>query len=236
MNEHSIPPEPSEFDVYADDYAKLIADPLRDRFAADPIYFHERKLDVLCRFLRSRSFAPAKLRWIDIGCGRGDLLRLGRGKFGSVCGCDVSKESLRYCREFPVALQDGQSLPFDDAEFDVATAACVYHHVIPEQRLDLTRSALRVLKPGGIFCVFEHNPLNPVTLAVVRRSPVDVNAILLYARETVSLLRDAGFDVDATRYFLFVPAFAKALSGLEGVLSGIPFGGQYAVFGRRPAK
>jgi ubiquinone/menaquinone biosynthesis C-methylase UbiE len=225
----------SEFDTYADDYEKLIADPWRDRFAGDSIYFHERKLAVLLDCLGRRFRRdPAELSWLDLGCGRGDLLRLGHRKFRSASGCDISQESLKFCREFPVALQASvETLPFDDASFDVVTAACVFHHVALEDRAALTASAYRVLKPGGVFCIFEHNPYNPVTRIVVQRSPVDVNAILLYPRETVSLLRAAAFAVDPVHYFLFLPAAARKIVGAERSIRWLPLGGQYAAFGRR---
>ena len=57
----------------------------------------------------------------------------------------------------------------------------------------MTREAARVLRPGGVFAIIEHNPLNPATRLIVRRLPMDRNAILLGARETRRLLRAAGF-------------------------------------------
>jgi hypothetical protein len=39
----------------------------------------------------------------------------------------------------------------------------------------------RVLRPGGVFSLIEHNPLNPVTRLIVSRTPVDGNAKLLTA-------------------------------------------------------
>ena len=32
-----------EFDRYAPEYSSLLNDPLRDRFASDPVFFHRRK-------------------------------------------------------------------------------------------------------------------------------------------------------------------------------------------------
>ena len=63
------------------------------------------------------------------------------------------------------------------------TAVCVYHHVEPGDRAPLTAEIRRVLKPGGMLAIIEHNPLNPVTRAVVKRIPLDRDAQLLSARE-----------------------------------------------------
>ncbi|HUK18455.1 MAG TPA: class I SAM-dependent methyltransferase [Bryobacteraceae bacterium] len=225
-----------EFDGYADRYEELIADPLRDRFAKSAEYFHWRKLEVLRAYLAASGKPPGKLRWLDLGCGRGDLLRIGKAAFAMACGCDVSAESVKYCEGVTVRVQPSdESIPFADGSFDLVTAACVYHHVAAAQRAKLTESARAVLQPGGVFCVFEHNPRNPVTRAIVKRSPVDVNAVLLNADETKSLLRGAGFESIAVHYYLFAPeSLGRRAAGFEKWLRHIPLGGQYAAFGTRP--
>lgn len=85
----------SEFDQYARDYDELLKDPLRDRFAASQAFFHYRKWLLIDRF-RRRYFGPnAAVDWLDAGCGRGELLSLGEGRFRRTAGCDVSSEMLR---------------------------------------------------------------------------------------------------------------------------------------------
>jgi SAM-dependent methyltransferase len=224
----------AEFDRYADSYEQLIADPIRDRFARSAEYFHRRKLEVLHSHLSAAGKPAASLSWLDLGCGRGDLLRIAGRDFAQACGCDVSPESLKYCRDSTVRLQPSiDSVPFDAASFDVVTAACVYHHVGVGQRARLTESVRAVLKPGGIFCIFEHNPRNPVTRRIVERSPVDVNAVLLYPQESIALLKQARFDKISVRYYLFMPEVLGArLRTFEDLLSAVPFGGQYAAFGQ----
>jgi SAM-dependent methyltransferase len=101
-------------------------------------------------------------------------------------------------------------------------------------RAALTREVRRVLRPGGIFAIIEHNPYNPATRLIVKRTPVDVDAILLYPRETQSLLRSAGLPVRTTSYFLYLPEGIYRFAGaVEDLLRHVPLGGQYAVFGRR---
>ena len=38
---------------------------------------------------------------------------------------------------------------------------------------------VRVTRPGGLVCVIEHNPLNPLTRLAVNRCPFDADAVLL---------------------------------------------------------
>ena len=68
--------------------------------------------------------------------------------------------------------QDPERLPYGTGEFDLVTAVCVYHHVtVDDMRHKLTAEIRRVLKPGGIFCIIEHNPLNPATQGPSRLRP-----------------------------------------------------------------
>ena len=62
-----------EFDQYAPTYATLLEDPLRDRFAQDPIHFHRRKWHLIERLLRNAGVVPGAQSWLDVGCGQGEL-------------------------------------------------------------------------------------------------------------------------------------------------------------------
>jgi SAM-dependent methyltransferase len=229
-------PSAAEFDTFAERYAEHLRNPVRDRFAADPGYFVARKLELILREHQRQGIAAAGRAWLDLGCGQGDLLRLGRGHFARVAGCDVSGAMLAACPELPTRVQPEPSvLPFADASFDLLTAVCVYHHVAPAERAALTASAARVLRPGGWFCMVEHNPLNPVTQWMVSRIAIDADARLLSARRARALLREAGLVPFATRFFLIFPErLHERLGAVERAVEGLPLGGQYAVFARRP--
>src|SRR5487761_975822 len=77
-----------EFDQYAPAYADLLDDPIRKRFAQDPLHFHRRKWLLLQRILRRANVSIAKQRWLDVGCGRGELLELAGHNFAEAMGCD----------------------------------------------------------------------------------------------------------------------------------------------------
>ena len=225
-----------EFDQYAGSYEALLRDPIRDRFGGGgSTFFHRRRRDVVRAYFQQRGIDTTRLSYLDLGCGKGELLSLLREDFGRLAGCDPSTEMLDAAEGVEKRPQsDPQKIPFEDAEFDFVTAAGIFHHVPPESRLALGREVARVLKPGGVFAVMEHNPYNPATRLIVSRTPVDANAILLPQRETCALLGAAGLAVVASRYFLFFPEFAYRYTGdsVEGWLKGFPLGGQYAVFSK----
>jgi SAM-dependent methyltransferase len=225
----------AEFDRYAGHYEDLLRDPIRDRFAASAEFFHLRKWLLIQDFFRRRSIRPKELSWLDVGCGKGELLRLGKAHFRTAVGCDPSAEMLRQCGGLAVSHQpDPARLPFGDQSFDFVTAACVYHHLGPAERPALTSEARRVLRPGGLFVMFEHNPANPATRLVVSRAPVDSQAVLLRARESRGLMKAAGLAPLATLYYLYLPQRMFEFAGkLERLLTRVPLGGQYAVFGER---
>jgi SAM-dependent methyltransferase len=227
--------KPSGFNAYANNYAELIRDPIRDSFAAGNRFFFDRKLQIIRDFFDKLGVTTQKLDWLDVGCGQGDLLRLGQMYFKSSAGCDPSEGMLESCSDMNVRTQASMlSLPFESQSFDLLTIVCVYHHVPIEQRTAFTHEAFRLLKAGGVCCVIEHNPLNPVTRLIVSRTPVDADARLLRAKETRNLLSDAGGMILETKYFLLFPERIHKYAGvIEDCLTSVPIGGQYAVFAQR---
>jgi len=221
-----------EFDQYAASYEALLEDPIRDRFARGHSYFHRRKWILIDSMFKRFGIAASSQRWLDVGCGRGDLLELAGSHFAQAVGCDPSAGMLSSCTQFNVFQQRSQSeLPLENSSVDFVTAVCVYHHVHPEARLLLTREIRRVLSPGGMCCIIEHNPWNPVTRSIVKRCPVDVDARLLSVRDTAALLHEAGFELRSSDFFLYMPErLFNRMHRLEAMLSGVPLGGQYVVF------
>lgn len=227
----------AEFDRYAQDYKELLREPVRDRFARDPRFYTERKWILLSDFLKRRGCSTSSMSWLDVGCGEGDLLRYGQGAFKRLAGCDASAEMILAAKGLEVRHQSPvDRLPFGDAEFDLATAVCVFHHVEPSQRLGLIQEMKRILRPGGVLCLIEHNAQNPVVRGMVRRIPVDVNAVLLKQRECHELFRRAGLRPLGTEFFLFLPEkLFRVFGSFEALGRRVPLGGQYAAFGELTA-
>lgn len=221
-----------EFDRYANDYEHLVTDSIRDSFGGGSEFFHTRKMELLLRFLRRTGVSPSALTWLDVGCGQGELLRMGQSQFGRVAGCDPSAGMLTAARSIEVKQQPSATeLPFESESFDLVTAVCVYHHVIPEERVKLTLEITRVLKKGGTFVMIEHNPINPLTQLVVSRVPIDKDAQLLSARSARRVEAAAGLNPFRTEYFLYLPRpLYKLLGRIENLLDWLPLGGQYASY------
>ena len=224
-----------EFDQYSESYADLLEDPIRERFTgSNAEFFQTRKADLVLDYFRRKHLDTSQMRYLDVGCGQGDLLRILRSSFGYVAGCDPSAGMIASLQNMDVRLQvDESRLPFPDEYFDFATASGVFHHVPLENRPTLAKEVNRVLKPEGVFAIIEHNPINPITRLIVSRSPVDADASLLSTSKANQLIRSAEFSVDSQDYFLYFPLRIYRRGGrfLENVLAKIPFGGQYAIFG-----
>ena len=68
----------SEFDQYARDYEAMQKDPLRHSFSKDGAFFMQRKWLLSRSYLRRSGRDLSSMSWLDMGCGKGELLRLGR--------------------------------------------------------------------------------------------------------------------------------------------------------------
>jgi len=176
--------------------------------------------------------------WLDIGCGVGVAHGLMAPRVGQLTGVDVSAEAIAIAQsknggvDYHVA--DSERLPFDDASFDCSTTMCVMHHVQPQQWESFVAEAWRVTKPGGLFAVYEHNPINPMTRWAVWRCPFDHDAVLLRARKVIRLLEQQGFEIVTQRYLFFVPIDRPWARRVDRWLRWLPLGAQYVVCGRRP--
>jgi SAM-dependent methyltransferase len=222
------------FDHFAEDYDRLLDDPLRQRFAGDREFFVQQKCRVLMRHLRRRAPAGVTLRLLDVGCGQGTAAAFLQGA-ARVIGTDVSLPMLREAvRRGPVAVQEPFNLPFADGAFDAAFAFCVYHHIDDEQQLRHLRELTRVVAAGGRVCVFEHNPFNPVTRRIFERAPIDRGCHMIKPARLHRLFREAGLDDVERGYLLFLPqALCKWFGFVEPALAWLPLGGQYFVSGRK---
>jgi SAM-dependent methyltransferase len=175
---------------------------------------------------------------LDIGCGIGVSHPLMASHVGSLAGTDVSSEAIETARsanpDVDYHVCDGGELPFQDACFDFCSTVCVMHHVPTAQWRPFVAEAFRVTRPGGLFAVYEHNPINPMTRWAVWRCPFDHDAVLLRAKRVQALLREQGFEIVVRRYLFFVPFDRPWARRIDKLLRWLPLGAQYVVCGRRP--
>ncbi len=98
-------------------------------------------------------------RVLDIGCGRGDYLRLFRDKWCSVTGLDSSAEALKIARNNLAEKGDlvwgqAEDLPFSDDEFDIVTLITFLE--ASRNPNQVIREAIRVCR-GRVFISFLNN-------------------------------------------------------------------------------
>jgi SAM-dependent methyltransferase len=160
------------FDAYSESYESHVERSIG--FLGRGHDFYTRaKADRLIEQLARRLGAPRTLRVLDVGCGIGETDRFLKDRLGALRGADVSAESVERARRdnpgIPYDVIDGTTFPYADDSFDAAFAACVFHHVPPDQRLRLMEEIRRVLRPGGLMILFEHNPWQPLTRLEVSR-------------------------------------------------------------------
>jgi SAM-dependent methyltransferase len=229
----------AEFDKFADEYAKLHGRSVAAS-GETPEFFAEYKVRDVRRHFDARPALRSPSRILDFGTGVGVSIPWFAKHFpdAALTGVDVSRRSLDVARgRFPGLAElvqfDGETLPFEAGRFDLVFAACVFHHIDHGRHLGLLREIARVLAPGGLFFVFEHNPHNPLTRHAVRACPFDDNAVLIGARSMRARMAEAGFGRTALRYRIFVPGFLRRLRPLEAALAWCPLGAQYGVRARR---
>jgi len=228
---------PAEFDKFADEYRSLHSANIRAS-GEEPEYFAEYKVRDVAESRRRSKAAVRKI--LDIGSGIGASVPYFRAHFrdASLTCVDVSERSLeiaseRFRQDAEFELFDGVNLPFEPDTFDVVFAACVLHHVEPANHLALLREASRVVTDTGVLALFEHNPLNPLTVRAVSTCPFDENATLIAPWTMAARVRSAGFSTLDLRFRIFFPNALRRLRPLERVLKWCPLGAQYSIFATR---
>jgi SAM-dependent methyltransferase len=230
----------SEFDKFADEYRAIHARNLRLSGEA-PEYFAEYKIRDMAEALTGNPvFEKPALDILDFGGGVGTSVPYLRKYFPAarLTCADISSKSLAVAAgRFPGLAKfvqfDGVTLPFEDGRFDVAFAACVFHHIDHGEHIHLFREIRRVLRPAGALFVFEHNPLNPLTVHAVRTCAFDENASLISGPTMRRRLQEAGLAGPRLRYRLFFPRILASLRRLEKCLSAVPLGAQYYVMAEK---
>jgi SAM-dependent methyltransferase len=153
-----------EFDRFADEYDAQH----RANIAItgeSPEFFAEYKIRAFARQARERGIAPASI--IDFGSGTGNAVPYFRRYLpqAALTSADVSQRSLELAESrFPGAARqlriDNDRIPAEDASFDTAFSACVFHHIEHEQHLLWLCELHRVVRPGGMLAagrpVFPH--------------------------------------------------------------------------------
>ena len=225
------------FDGYAADYGDAVE---RSISFANVDHRHVTAIKVqhlltLCAELLG---PPRDQRVVDVGCGVGLTDTMLVDRVGVLHGVDVSPECTATAAsavpEASYAAFDGSGFPLADASVDLAFAICVLHHVPPTERAEFAAELRRVVRPGGLVILFEHNPLNPLTRVAVNRCEFDEGVTLARRATTRRLLQAADLQVERTSYIVFTTS-PRWASRADAMLGWCPAGAQYYVAARRSA-
>ncbi len=221
MGDSYDPQNEAEFDAHAGSYADMHASSVKAS-GEDPAYFSEYKQKWL-----ERMFSDDRRPVLDFGCGIGNLTHLLERSFPEVHGFDPSKKSVEMARTRATKatfFDDKATLPRDT--YGTIVLANVLHHVPVAARRDLVAELVTLLAKGGRLVIFEHNPLNPVTVNAVQACAFDVDAVLLFPWEVKRLLDDSGLVGRKLDYIVFFPRQLARLRPLEPYMKGLPLGAQ----------
>jgi len=230
---------PSEFDAHARDYDARVNTPiLRHVGGATSQGFVHAKCDALLELLQQAGRDPQTLVALDVGCGHGVAEAYLGTRFKRLIAVDPSAALLKQAKTKSVAsvyfqIGDGRAIPLPEASVDVVFSICVMHHVAPTERAAVIAECARVLAPGGLLAIFEHNPWNPLTRWSVAQCPFDAGVQLLRPGELTRYFKAAALRDIATRFLFFFPRTWTWFLPLEKWLTRCMAGAQYVVYGRK---
>ncbi|RLE90961.1 MAG: hypothetical protein DRN04_13930 [Thermoprotei archaeon] len=119
-------------------------------------YFSKRHIIKYVWFMLKNS---EKLRWLDVGCGLGYLVKelLEEGVDGY--GIEISEFALKNAVvKGRVRYGSITDIPFNNENFDVVSAFDVLEHIHPKDTPKAVHEIHRVLKLGGVFIMTTPNP------------------------------------------------------------------------------
>ena len=228
-------------DRLRDVYERRAEEQYAEPWKHDP---HERKYRRVWSLLERHLPCDA---FLDAGCGDGRYLAAVARARGAarVVGTDISERILDTARaaaapfEPELVRANLESLPFDDAEFDVVLCSQVIEHL-----LDVDagmRELARVLRPQGALILTTDNARNLVTRTLYlgrlrRQAGFDFPHRDFEIDDLQQRLRAAGLDVVAAETFRFSAPRGfgqRVLDRVDALLPRHGFGDIIAVVARR---
>lgn len=144
-------------------------------------------------------------KFLEIGCGNGDFLRVFK-EIGLDCkGVDISEYSVNTLKELDVKKCDisKDKLPYDDETFDIVYHKSLIEHLVDP--LNLMSESIRVLKSGGKIVI-----LTPDWKSQMSTFYDDFTHVKPYTKFSVERLLDLyGFENIMTEKFYQLPVLWK---------------------------
>ena len=156
------------------------------------------------RFLEATQALQPRRKLLEVGCGKGRLIKHLLDAGHDVRGCEMNQfmldESSRLYGPLPIDQVDGTSLPYPAATFDILMSFDVFEH-IPDSDAHLVEVS-RVLRPGGSYLLQTPNRWTNTVFETIRWHSLTAwrqdHCSLHSAREVRSRLSKHGFE---TRFY-----------------------------------
>lgn len=121
-------------------------------------------------FLTKTGVLGSSSHILEIGCGKGRMLKALKDAGHTVCGIDIAEFPIAECRRcYPtidVRLASGDAIPFPDASFDIVLSFDVFEHIRDSDRH--LREVMRVLKPTGQYLLQTPNKWTNIPFELLR--------------------------------------------------------------------
>jgi len=228
--------ERAEFDQYAEQYSDLHKKNIA-LSGESPDYFSEYKIRDLKKVVQKTGARSEDI--FDFGSVIGYSMPFFRQYFpkSRLSYSDVSDKCLsilnNQCQEGEHTVKISDRIPLNDNSQDIVFSASVFHHIAHDMHDTWFKELLRIAKPGALLAIFEHNPLNPLTLHAVNTCPLDVNAKLIKARNLKKSIASSGWTEAKVAYKVFFPSLLAGLRPLEKHLEWCWAGAQYRVTAKK---
>jgi ubiquinone/menaquinone biosynthesis C-methylase UbiE len=227
----------AQFDHIADEYIALHSRNIKAS-GESPEFFARYKVEDVSREIRKAKIKAQDI--LDFGSGIGNSLPHFTDFFplAAITCADVSHRSLDISRLRHKHIQarhveiEEFKLPFQDGSFDLCFSACVFHHISHSEHEHWLAELKRVTRKDGVLIIFEHNPMNPLTVSAVRDCPFDEDAVLISAGALKQRIRNAGWTNTEAVYRMFFPSFLSFARPAEKFMRKLPLGAQYFVVAR----
>lgn len=188
-------------------YSDTYTDPSVLKYRLDNVA--RPKVEFVEKFIR-KGIKAHEVKWLDVGCGSGDILKCAKDKGYDVVGIEPNEDSAKYARE--VYGVDVNTIYLDEyaknksKEYDVVTMFGLIDLV--SNPMDFLNQANTLLKDDGLLAVSipNYNSLSTAVQStyneqiVVRHMyPIVLNMYTLKSVEFA--LRQAGFKIEAMWFF-----------------------------------
>lgn len=226
----------SEFDKFADNYDEILNSHLKYT-GADSDYFAEYRARLAVKKMLCSDIKIEKLLNFGCGTGKSEIFLSKYSPKTTLYGIDISNDSIevaisRSLKNVNFISYNGMEIPFEDNYFDVVFVSNVFHHIPFGIHNKILLDLKQKLKPNGLFFLFEHNIINPITRKIVKECEFDKDARLLTAKYAKNLFAANYFDIESLEYIFFLPPFLGPLTKLDSMFSWLPLGGGYMLQAR----